>query len=160
METRLNRAAKPDCQAFDEVKFRIEPRYKQSGMSGDEWRISVVMEFWRKGNLIHSEFAAFDMERAMAFAAWRYGQACDDMHGYFAGEGEYCDQEGCAEKATVAYRLKKQYCREGHASEPYRPTVRLFCDRHKKRGDCGLEDADSNYEPMPIAEALEKGRFS
>ena len=25
---------------------------------------------------------------------------------------------------------------------------RAFCDQHKMRGDCGLDDADANYEPM------------
>ncbi len=49
MNERVNRALKPDAQAFDEVRIRTVPRWKESGLSGDEWRISATVEFWRKG---------------------------------------------------------------------------------------------------------------
>jgi hypothetical protein len=79
-----------------------------------------------------------------------YLHAQDSGKGYFAGEDDICDQEGCSDVATVTLRLKQEFCRNGHASDPYehdtRPLVRKFCARHSTRGDCGLEDADSNYE--------------
>lgn len=58
----------------------------------------------------------------------------------------YCFQPGCAKKAVSTYRLKKEFCREGHEEEPHKETLRRFCHRHLRRGDCGLEDSDINYE--------------
>lgn len=149
---KYRRAIKPDAQAFDEVRFITVPRYKTSDMSGDEWRISITMQFYRKGNLVHEEAASGKMESAMSFAGFKYARACDDGHAFYAGEGDYCDQEGCANKATVTYRLKKEWCsRCGSDKEAIgilgqEGTIRRFCEEHKRRGDCGLEDADINYE--------------
>jgi hypothetical protein len=144
------RALKPDAQAFDEVRIVTVPRYKTSGLSGDEWRISASIQFHRKGELIH-ESDYRNVEMACVFAASEYYRAQDDGKGYFAGQGNTCDQEGCKDPANVVYKLKKEFCRAGHETDPYtafdsRPLVRKFCDRHSTRGDCGLEDADSNYE--------------
>lgn len=81
--------------------------------------------------------------------AGNWFQAIDDGKGWYAGEGNICDQEGCAEEATVTLRLKKEFCHQGHESDPdkFHPEgiIRRFCKRHSRRGDCGLEDADRNY---------------
>lgn len=144
------RAIKPDSQAFDEIRLVTVPRYKTSGMSGDEWRISVKFEFYRKGEKVHESGGIRNMETAVAFLPAEFYRAIDDGKAYFAGESDKCDQEGCAETATVTYRLKKEFCRHGHETDPYdfdkRPLLRKFCERHSTRGDCGLEDADRNYE--------------
>jgi hypothetical protein len=139
------RALRPDAQAFDEVRIVTVPRYKQSGLSGDEWRISATIQLWRKGKMI-ADRSFRDVETACNYASAVYHDACDNGLAYFGGEGDTCDQEGCAELATVTYQLKAQYCREGHRTEPHRITIRKFCDRHKTRGDCGFDDADENYE--------------
>lgn len=140
-----NRGLRPDAQAFDEVRIVTVPRYKTSGMSGDEWRISARIELYRKGNLIHSE-SYRNVETACIFAAATYLRAIDDGKAYFAGEGDTCDQEGCAKNSSVTYRVKKSFCRDGHESDfPWR-TIRKFCAEHARRGDCALEDADRNYE--------------
>ena len=47
-----SRALKPDAQAFDEVRIVTVPRYKRSDLSGDEWRISAEIQFYRNGVLI------------------------------------------------------------------------------------------------------------
>ena len=139
------RACRPDAQAFDEVRIKTVPRYKMSGMSGDEWRISAVVEIYRKGRLMHS--ASFgNMEYAMRLADAEYIKASEGGKQYYGGEDGFCDQEGCANPPTVTYKLAKEYCRAGHSSEPSGTVVRLFCDEHKTRGDCGLEDSDKNYE--------------
>ena len=52
-------------------------------------------------------------------------------------------------ESTVTYKMKKKFCREGHETIPHQTTVRKFCDTHKKRGDCGLDDADDNYVVQP-----------
>lgn len=137
---------RPDAQAFDEVRIVTVPRYKESGLSGDEWRISASIQLYRKGILIH-ERGVRNVEMGCIFAAATYYEAQDDGKGYFAGDGILCDQEGCSAGATVRYRLIKTFCREGHEGEPHRPTYRHFCEQHKQRGDCGLEDSDRNYVP-------------
>ena len=151
MKDNERRALRPDAQAFDEVRIMTMPRYKTSGLSGDEWRISASLQFLRKGVVVH-EAGYRNIEMACVFAAAEYYRAQDDGKGYFAGESNTCDQEGCCAMATNVLRLKEEFCRNGHSSDPYeydkRPLVRKFCDRHSRRGDCGLEDADRNYEVL------------
>lgn len=149
----MSRAIRPDAQAFDEIRLVTNPRYKTSGLSGDEWRISVSIQFFRKGRMIHEDFCGHDMSKAVQFVAWKYTEACDNGKAFFAGEEDFCDQEGCNNKATVKYRLKKKYCagwgccgQEMSSQEIYKNDYRMFCDRHKKRGDCSIEDCDANYE--------------
>jgi hypothetical protein len=138
-------ANRPDAQAFDEVRIVTVPRWKTSGLSGDEWRISAETRFLRKGLIVHT-VRRRDVETAAGYLFADWGDAIGDGKAWFGGGGEACDQEGCAERATVTYRLRKLFCREGHATEPHRPTFRRFCEAHKTRGDCALEDADANYE--------------
>jgi hypothetical protein len=142
------RALRPDAQAFDEVRIRTVPRWKNSEMSGSEWRISAKVEFLRKGVVKHEQSFG-NVETACGFAYAEYMRAHDDGKGYFAGEGEFCDQEGCAEVAQHTRWLKKEFCRSGHEQNPLGPTYRIFCQKHKQRGDCGLEDADRNYTDEP-----------
>lgn len=137
-------ATRPDAQGFDEVRIVTVPRYKESGLSGDEWRISASIQLYRKGKLIH-ERGVRNIEMGCVFAAATYYEAQDNGMAYFAGDGVHCDQEGCNAAATVRYRLKANFCRDGHPSEPSRPTFRHFCERHRTRGDCALDDADINY---------------
>lgn len=145
------RALRPDAQGFDEVRIVTVPRYKTSGMSGDEWRISAKTQFFRKGEMVH-ETGYRNVEMACVFASTDYYKAQDDGKAFFGGIGDKCDQEGCAEVATNTLKLKKEFCHQGHESNPYqydqRPLVRKFCDRHSRRGDCGLDDADVNYEVL------------
>ena len=138
-------AIRPDAQAFDEVRIVTVPRYKQSGLSGDEWRISAEIQYFRKGEHIFSTHYR-NVEIACGFAFADYVRGIDEGKAYFAGTGKLCDQEGCAKPATVHYKLKKLFSREGYESVPTQTTMRHFCDEHKTRGDCGLEDADRNYE--------------
>lgn len=143
----VNFALRPDAQGFDEVRIVTVPRWKTSGLSGDEWRISASIQLYRKGKLIH-ERGVHNVEMGCIFAAVTYYEALDNGMAYFAGDGIHCDQEGCNAAAEVRYQLLKTFCREGHPSDPYGPTYRHFCERHKTRGDCGLEDADVNYRDV------------
>lgn len=146
MNNKSTRAIRPDAQPFDEIRITTVPRYKMSGLSGDEWRISAKMEFLRKGKIEHEEIMG-NIESAVKYLSWLMGQACDSGKAYYGGIDDFCDQEGCSEKATRTYRLKKEYCNQGCAHEiKYGDKIRMFCDRHSKRGDCGLEDSDANYE--------------
>ena len=147
---------RPDAQAFDEVRIYTKPRYKESGLSGDEWRISAVVELLRKGKVIVEQHYR-DVESAAKFLPYLMAKSVDDGNGWFASVDELCDQEGCDIQATTFYRLKKRFCVGGGNcgqeietfGKDYR---RQFCDIHKTRGDCGLEDADGNYEEITNVE--------
>jgi hypothetical protein len=127
------------------------PRYKESELSGDEWRISAHVELKYKGIVVDS-FGFRDVETAIRYL---------DGALLYKREGgpalkrpdfkDYCDQEGCSEKATVVYRRIKDYCRDGREGKVYEfNQYRTFCDRHKTRGDCALDDADRNYELVEL----------
>lgn len=162
----IRRALRPDAQAFDEVHIVTAPRYKTSGMSGDEWRISARVDFMRKGVVCHTKTFR-DVETACLFLAAERVRAIEDGKACFAEEGDYCDQEGCAEKATVTYRVKRTYCSEPYLHKPiehdtehealYGIATRRFCARHARRGDCGFDDSDDNHE---LIEGVPKPRGS
>ncbi len=137
-------ALRPDAQAFDEVRIITVPRYKESGLSGDEWRISATIQLWRKGVLIH-ERGCGNIEAAVMLLGDTYLSAIDNGLAYFAGDGILCDQEGCNNPVAVRYQKIADYNNDGTKKEPLRATYRHFCERHSRRGDCGLDDADSNY---------------
>lgn len=140
-----NYALRPNAQGFDEVRIVTVPRFKESYLSGDEWRISAAIQFFRKGKLI-SEATARDVETACGRVYAEHGNALDNG-GWYAGDGVYCDQEGCGEPATVKYEKLFDYGRDGTKTEIHNPpSLRCFCERHSVRGDCGLDDADRNYK--------------
>lgn len=140
------RAMKPDAQGFDEIRIITVPRFKESELSGDEWRISGRTQFLRNGVVIHEIGSARDVSVAARHLAFRLDEAHDEGHGHFAGEGDFCDQEGCCRTDTKVFRLKKGYNRDGSERRLSEGEYRRFCPQHAHRGDCGLEDADSNYE--------------
>lgn len=138
-------ALRPDAQAFDEIRIVTVPRYKTSGLSGDEWRIHAEAQFFRKGVLIFAQGCHDTKTAAGLLYAW-YVAACDDGKAYFAGDGVTCDQEGCHELATVRYRRLFDYCREGHKTAVSEVSLyRHFCALHKTRGNSAFDDADRNY---------------
>lgn len=155
----LVRAQKPDAQGFDEIRIRTEPYFKESGLSGDEWRIRVYTEFYRKGNLVHTNNGHTSMDYAVWLLSHSYIEALDNGYGYFAGESDYCDQEGCSNKATITYECKESGCgRCGNVEAPkWSRPYRKFCERHKRRGDSSLDDMDAHYSaietpPQPAAQ--------
>lgn len=143
------RDIRPDAQAFDTIIIKTVPRYKESGLSGDEWRMSATTEFYRKGKLIHEEYSS-DVANAAYLVGARHIMACDNGLGYFGGIADLCDQEGCSEKASWKHEKKFDWCRDGHKSKEPSNAYRLFCDKHEGRGDCGLDDADSNYNKVKL----------
>jgi hypothetical protein len=148
INNQISRALKPDAQAFDEVRITTIPRYKMSGLSGDEWRISGKIQLLRKGRVV-AEKGMRDVETCAQALPYFILDSMDNGLGYFAGEDDFCDQEGCSEIATVTYRVKEEFCRD-HPHEHHKAltniVVRKFCAKHSKRGDAGFDDSDSNYE--------------
>lgn len=56
------------------------------------------------------------------------------------------DAQAFDEIRMTTVMRKKDFCRAGHETEPHDHNVyRHFCEEHKRRGDCGLDDADVNY---------------
>lgn len=150
----LRRAQKPDAQAFDEIRITTVPRFKESELSGDEWRISAKTEFMRNGVVVH-ETGARNVETAVRLLDYHFLEACDHGKGYFAGEGDICDQEGCANPATVSLEQIVEGCgRCGttKAPEHSRP-FRKFCNRHKERGNSSLDDMDESYKDLPTRDS-------
>lgn len=147
------RADRPNSQFVDEIRIVTVPRWKESELSGDEWRISARIDFYRKGQVVGSKTAR-NVEMAARFVDWflvsgRENGEIDTPNNL----GSFCDQEGCSKPWTVRYRLKERYGRDGKAIPPSKwmegvTEYRAFCDEHKARGDCGLDDADRNYEAM------------
>lgn len=137
-----------DEMPVDQMTAEIEPRYKTSELSGDEWRFKVVVKMLYKGKLVKS-FTCGTMQDASNRMSEFYRSATD-WASYKKPEGteELCQSPGCHNKAEVVYRLKKTFCDCGKESEPYSNLQRRFCRSHSTRGDCGLEDADRNYEKV------------
>ncbi len=161
------RAVPPDVQKIDEIRIKTVPRYKTSKISGDEWRISSQIEFLYKGEIIKEiywgtvEGAVQKLTKFMEDA--RNSENSTRVH-------DKCDQEGCENPNTITYKMKKQFSIQGNETDPNEfikePLVRKFCDRHSKRGDCALEDADDNYERLygnnivsPRPEDISKSTF-
>lgn len=133
-----------DDDWYDGIRIWTKPRYKTSGLSGDEWRVSIVVQVLRKERvLIEKSFGS--LETALKWLPW--GLVEEGNFGVSSFPPNLCDQPGCSEKATTFYKLKEEYEKNGSKSE-YQPGTahRKFCARHAERGDCGREDADRNYE--------------
>ncbi len=144
-------AVKPDANGFDEIRIVTVPRFKESGLSGDEWRISMQINFYRKGEIVFSSGCGSKIEDAAGLVYARLLEAQDNGKGYYAGDGKHCDQEGCNELGKFVMRIKIRYCCGGGMcgqKKEYQgdPQYRLFCEKHKHRGDSDLEDNDLNYE--------------
>ncbi len=148
------RAHPPDSQFYDEVRIVTVPRYKTSHYSGDEWRISAKVEFMYKGRVVLEGFdSTVDgaIQRLPTILRDAERQAMDDGKCLKERDLSMCDQEGCAQQATVTYRMKQEGCNQCGHKRPAEwmgsmPMIRRFCAQHSTRGDCGLEDADRNYE--------------
>jgi len=137
---------RPDAQAFDEIRVNTIPRYKESELSGDEWRISARVEFLRNG-IVRKTWVCSSVQDAAYLMASNWVEACDNMGGYFSSEEDFCDQEGCSQKATVYLKKKTDCCNHGHRTNiEWGEHIRQFCENHSTRGDAGLDDGDSNYE--------------
>lgn len=136
-----------DDEWYDEVHITVRERWKESEMSGDEWRFSYVAEFKRKG-VVHKTLSNHRLEWLLPQVAAHssFAPAGDDDDAPKA-TNELCFQPGCVELATIQYRKVKDWCNrcgKGH-EVTYSEHHRRFCNKHRRRGDCGLDDADANY---------------
>lgn len=138
-----------DFESFDRITMEIIPRYKQSGLSGDEWRQHVEVTFWFKGHEVHS-FGCRGMEGALMMCGGEWLKSQSPIPDKVIKlEEDTCDQPSCSDPPTYRYFLKELFSRSGekldvgdrHGARYFRK----FCDKHATRGDCGREDSDDNY---------------
>ena len=145
-----------DDEIADSVSIECVPRFKTSGLSGDEWRVSYRVQIRRKGTVLFDRCYT-SLDAAVTHLPWilktMFEGGCDGFNeGAWSrrieADNSTCHQVGCAEPATVVYRLKQRFAENGDGPLPpssveYRAA---FCARHSERGDCGREDADDNYD--------------
>lgn len=134
-----------DDRGFDTLVGEMVPRWKESELSGDEWRWSIHATAYRKGDPIAREGGS-SLTDALIRLLPRLVQL--ESSGYLSLDE--CAQPGCAEKPTVLYRLRREFSRNGHYVGETVPSARVrpFCAGHTHRGDCGREDNDDNYTPI------------
>jgi len=182
------------------LRAHIVPRYKTSGLSGDEWRISARLEIFERSqtdplfargfhrmsdllkygphhiyanarHLLVCDHASLIVQRkgVALMQQWfpTFGDAAMGMawHIITANEGSpdvewhhltteeelaRCQQVGCGESPKNVYHLKKLQIgsRQLMVQPEYDFTGQFtwYCARHTERGDCSLEDCDSNLE--------------
>lgn len=142
----------PDFETFDRIEVYIVPRYKTSGLSGDEWRQHVQVDFFFKGIKVH-EFGCRDMNAMAMLLGARMIESYDNGISQKSIDAEVagiCDQPSCKELSVSKLKIKKEFNRgEALVTDPNLPgNFRQFCAKHLRRGDCDREDCDDNYEVM------------
>lgn len=137
-----------DFESFDRIELEVVPRYKTSGLSGDEWRTSVRARFRFKGELMHEEWAQ-DMRSMIMMLGYKWMLAQEPIPERIIDiEKKKCDQPGCSADAVVTFDLKEEFSDQGEkldAEDCTLKSYRKFCSEHSTRGDCGREDRDANY---------------
>lgn len=137
----------PDAERFDGVRVETVERWKESELSGDEWRFSYVATFYRHGVKSAAVSGASIADVLLRAAALYRGVETEDEGGFYGNLAELCCQPGCPNPWTALMHPVKAYSRSG--GELVRPYpehhVRGFCEHHRHRGDCGLDDAERNY---------------
>lgn len=120
-------------------------------------RMISRVEFWRKNRMLYiSQFGDDQPEPrsllvTLGHLPWALLTAREQSQmtrEIFQWSDSLCFQPGCAALAVSEYRLKKRYCNDGEVHEHMGEYRRRFCQRHLRRGDGALEDADANYEVL------------
>lgn len=138
------------CEGIDQITIECVERWKESELSGDEWRFSYVVRGYFKGALV-LEYSRSRLQEAVSHMAFEIDRMRDDgaAKEWQSKRESCCDQPGCSREPTVWLRLKEEFSDRGEGPIPHCEGIehyRKFCERHKRRGDCGREDSDDNYE--------------
>jgi hypothetical protein len=141
----------PEDERFDEIHIRCVERWKESEFSGDEWRFSYVAEVKRKGETIIT-LGTHKLDWLLSGLEWRIMVAGENDavdQEALKRTRDKCDQPSCSEVATIFYARLQRFSEHGELLAPdgYHDgnEYRQFCEKHKHRGDCDLDDADHNY---------------
>ena len=135
-----------EWEQYDNITITLEPRLKESELSGDEWRQSMVVRAYFKGH----EITIFSLRDIQAVCNYMWSE----LHkGWAIPEAvvkldhDYCDQPGCNFIATKYFWLDRLTSPDGTFLDPKDTGVRYyrkFCANHCYRGDSDREDCDSN----------------
>lgn len=94
-----------DDDWFDEINMRTVPRYKTSGLSGNEWRQGVDIDIIRKGHVLYTKRVR-DLETAAAWLSWGLIIVREEEDISFPENEKFCSQPSCCELANVVYKIK------------------------------------------------------
>jgi len=144
-----------DFEPFDQITLTVEPRWKKSGLSGAEWRFSVKVQFWFKGEVVHEHYRGNMKYAVMMLGAALAEQMSPIPDRVIAIEQEgKCDQPSCRAQATARHYLKEHFSSSGdkldQIEQQWSRKYRQYCDQHRTRGDCSRSDSDQNYNIFPI----------
>jgi len=135
-------------EIVDEIRVVTVPRYKTSNLSGDEWRVSARIEFRRKGHLLYAQDLS-TIEAAVRHLPHELDKFLETQIDAMTRTEDLCAQPGCDQPYVSEYRLNQEWCSRCGEPKPAHSDQRIrFCQRHLRRGDCGLRDADSNYQVL------------
>lgn len=145
----------PEYEFFDDIRLTANSRYKDSEMSGSEWRVGILIEFLFKGEVM-ATCGARDMQAAAAILGYRLldngGTELEvNLRKHMALESACCDQPGCKKPWTWLHWLRQRYTKRAEIIPPSPPErfFRRFCDDHEDRGeDAGYEDCNANYDKV------------
>jgi len=149
-----------DDRWVDEIRITTAPRWKESELSGDEWRFSYAATLYRKGVAVGTCFGG-SMSQILArltvaavdgFCPANQPWPKEQTPGHSYGDGYLCDQPGCPDRAVWRGVMYREWD-NGNEVDSALTRYRVFCDRHKQRGDCDLEDADDNYAWQRLEES-------
>ena len=143
----------PDDSWYDACIVETVERWKESELSGDEYRFSYYVSFMRKGHvLLQKSYGSW--KAALAFIPGLsyndHPAGADDEYEHSVVIDErytFCFQPGCPDLATREFRIIKLYTSRGDDAYMSKDTDYRFrfCDKHSgQRGDCGLLDSDVN----------------
>ncbi len=166
--TRLRYLRHPDDELFDRFDASMVERWKESELSGDEWRFTKQVRCYSHGILVVI-VRGLTLREALGItaASWRTLLAkTEDWPQTLTEIESRCCQPGCEEPWTVLLHPVRAYT--GTGGELVRPysdgsrlhtslEVRGFCARHVDRGDCALDDANPNYREVLLPEKKELG---
>jgi hypothetical protein len=137
-----------DDDYIDEIRIITRERYKTSGLSGDEWRFSKVIQLYRKGVLLWERAFNGRMSDVASYLPWQMVEAGESGKLATVDDARLCFQPGCANVAVSTYELIEGFGPQDqrlHPEEQFGSKRRRFCQKHLRRGDCGREDSDANY---------------
>lgn len=145
-----------DDEWIDEITFTTIPRYKESYLSGEEWRTGIRIDMKRKGKVLFTK-RTNRMQSAVAYIPWGVAIAGEDPTDPEVVEemsweenSSYCAQPGCVCKATEFFAIKVLYNREGDRCSYQTKSWRGFCTDHVQRGNQDMEDNDDNYRRLEM----------
>jgi len=135
-----------DGERFDRIEVNVVERWKESELSGDEWRFSYVVTFYLHGQKLGT-LNGRSVEDCLLQAAAQFKTVKVDGELRKFIEETFCAQPGCTNPWIVLKHPVRNYDKQGkeYQDDFGESDVRGFCQKHIHRGDCGREDNDANY---------------